>query len=68
MPVVSDDSVRVLDLLTGKEIHRYDRCRKARAFSFSPDGTMAVAGSFRNGMFGFRLPSGDAAKPLIRSR
>ena len=50
-------SVRVLELPSGKEIHRYDHCRYARGFSFSPDGTMAVAGSFRMGVYVFRLPS-----------
>jgi WD40 repeat protein len=52
-----DGSVRVLDLTTGKEIHRYDRCPMARGFSFTPDGTLAAAGSFRQGVFVFRLPS-----------
>jgi WD40 repeat protein len=52
-----DVPVRVLDLLTGKEIHRYENCRGAQSFSFSTDGTMAVAGSFRQGVFVFRLPS-----------
>jgi formylglycine-generating enzyme required for sulfatase activity/WD40 repeat protein/ubiquitin-protein ligase/ribosomal protein L29 len=60
-----DDSVRVLDLADGKEIHRYDKCRYARAFSFSPDGTLAVAGSFRAGMFVFRLPPGKDARPSL---
>lgn len=62
MSVEADDSVRVLDLATGKETHRYDGCRKARAFSFSPDGSLAVAGSFRAGMFVFRLPPPEAEK------
>ena len=53
-------SVRVLDLAAGQEIHRYNGCREAKAFSFSPDGTLAVAGSFRAGMFVFRLPSDKA--------
>jgi WD40 repeat protein len=52
-----DGSVRVYDLGSGKEIHRYDDCRKARAFSFSPDGYFAVAGSFRAGLFVLRLPA-----------
>jgi WD40 repeat protein len=51
-----DGSVRVFDLSTGKEVHSYEGCRKARAFSFSPDGNFAVAGSFRAGLFVFRLP------------
>jgi WD40 repeat protein len=59
----ADGSVRVLDLASGKETYRYDTCPKARAFSFSPDGTLAVAGSFRAGMYVFRLPSGGTARP-----
>ncbi len=58
-----DGSVRVLDLPSGKEACRYDMCPAARSWSFSPDGTVAVAGSFRAGMYVFRLPSGGAAKP-----
>jgi WD40 repeat protein len=60
--VERDKEVRVLDLTTGVEIHRYHDCPKARAFSFTPDGTLAVAGSFREGMFVFRLP------PLTRTQ
>jgi WD40 repeat protein len=52
----ADGSVRVFDLATGKEIHSYQSCRKARSFSFTPDGRIAVAGSFRAGMYVFRLP------------
>jgi WD40 repeat protein len=55
-------SVRVFDLTTGKEIHRYTGCRSVGAFAFSPDGNFAVAGSFRAGMYVFRLP-GKQGKP-----
>jgi WD40 repeat protein len=58
-----DESVRVYDLASGKEIQRYDGARKARGFSFTPDGKFAVAGSFRAGLFVFRLPGGNPAKP-----
>jgi WD40 repeat protein len=58
-----DGSVRVFDLASAKEIHRYDDCRKARAFSFTPDGHFAVAGSFRAGLFVFRLPSAEPVNP-----
>ncbi len=51
-----DGSIRVYDLATGQQIHRYDNCPLARAFSFSPDGTLAMAGSFRRGVYVFRLP------------
>jgi WD40 repeat protein len=55
--VKNDDSVRVLDLSGGQEIHRFDDCPGARAWSFSLDGSLAVAGSFRAGMYVFRLPA-----------
>jgi hypothetical protein len=61
--VKDDGSVRVLDLPSGKETYRYDACPAARAFSFSPDGTLAVAGSFRAGMYVFHLPWGKPANP-----
>jgi WD40 repeat protein len=52
-----DGSVRLFDLASGKEADQYPGCAKARAFSFSPDATTAVAGSFRSGVTVFRLPS-----------
>ncbi len=55
--VKNDATVRVLDLLSGKETYCFNRCPGARAWSFSPDGTLAVAGSFRSGMYVFRLPA-----------
>ncbi len=58
-----DESVRVYDLASGKEIHKYEGCRKARAFSFTPDGKYAVAGSFRAGLFVYRLPATPIPKP-----
>jgi serine/threonine protein kinase/WD40 repeat protein len=58
-----DGSVRVFDLATGKQIHRYDNCPKARSFSFSPDGQYAVAGTFRTKLFVFRLPGKNLVKP-----
>jgi serine/threonine protein kinase len=54
----ADLSVRLYDLTTGKEIQRYPGCRAARSFSFAPDGTVAVGGSFRAGLYMFRLPQG----------
>jgi len=51
-----DGSVRVLDLSTGKEMHRYDNCPAVRVFSISPDETYAVSASFRNGLRVYRLP------------
>jgi len=55
-----DGSIRVIDLATGAETHCFKNCRKARGFSFSPDGTLVVAGSFRAGVFVFRLGSPPA--------
>ena len=55
----ADGVVRVYELKSGKEIHRYQGCRNARAFSFTPDGQYAVAGSFRAGLYVFRLPGGN---------
>ena len=55
--VEADASVRVLALPSGQEIHRYDGCPKARAWCFSPTGRVLVAGSFRAGMYVFRLPT-----------
>jgi len=50
-----DGSVRVIDLVTGEETHCFNNCPKARAFSFH--GPLVVAGSFRAGVFVFRLAS-----------
>jgi WD40 repeat protein/serine/threonine protein kinase len=56
--LTADDNgtVYVLDLKTGKEIHRFENAVKARGFSFSPDGRYAAAGSFRAGVYLWRLP------------
>jgi WD40 repeat protein len=54
-----DNSVRLLDMTTGKDIHTYAGCPGARGFSFSPDNKYAVAGSFRAGLHVFRLPTGE---------
>ncbi len=64
--VCDGQSIHVLDLVTCKETHRFDNCPMARAFSFSPDGTTVVAGSFRAGAFGFKLatPSADGGWSL----
>jgi WD40 repeat protein len=58
----TDSSVRVLELPGGKEIARYDLCPGARSWSFSSDGTLAAAGSFRAGMYVFRLPAPPPTK------
>ncbi len=53
--VCDGGSVHVIDLVTGDETHLFADCPMARAFSFSPDGRTVVAGSFRRGVFVFRL-------------
>jgi serine/threonine protein kinase len=55
-----DNSVRVYDLRGGREILSYPACPAARAFSFTPDGAWSVGGSFRAGLYVFRLPAGKA--------
>jgi WD40 repeat protein len=49
--------VHVYDIYTGMELHHYDGSENPRGFSFSPDGRHAAAGSFRRGVFLFRLPT-----------
>jgi eukaryotic-like serine/threonine-protein kinase len=46
----------VLDLASGKEIERFDTAKNRQGFSFSPDGRYAAAGSFRAGVYLWRLP------------
>jgi hypothetical protein len=58
--VKDDGTVRVLELPGGKEVHRFTGCPGARSWSFTPDSALAVAGSFRQGMYVFRLPSPSA--------
>jgi hypothetical protein len=50
------NSLRVLDLATGKEIHCFESALRCHGFSFSPDGRYAAAGSFRVGVYLWRLP------------
>jgi serine/threonine protein kinase/WD40 repeat protein len=58
-----DGTVRLFDLTSGEEAHRYLGCPKARAFSFSLDGRVVVAGSFRQGMYVFQLPMETQTSP-----
>ena len=51
----ADGSIRVIDLVTGRETHVFPNCQKARGFSFY--GPLVVSGSFRAGVFVFRLAS-----------
>jgi serine/threonine protein kinase len=54
--LTSDDgtNVYVLEVATGKQIHRFN-ARAVKGFSFSPDGRYAAAGSFRAGVYLWRL-------------
>jgi hypothetical protein len=51
-------TVQLLVLEKGKfvEVQRYDNPTHVRGFSFSPDGRHAAAGSFRTGVYLWRLP------------
>ncbi|HEV3303730.1 MAG TPA: hypothetical protein VG055_29020 [Planctomycetaceae bacterium] len=51
-----DQSVRLRDLSTGKELRRYTNVRNSRGLTFSPDGRFAASGSFRAGVYVLRLP------------
>ncbi len=64
--VCDSRSVHVIDLVTGEETHLFGDCPMARAFSFSPDRRTVVAGSFRRGVFVFRLgvPADDGGWKL----
>jgi WD40 repeat protein len=54
----SNNVVQVLDLATGKfiEVQSYDNAIGAQGFSISPNGRYAAAGSFRAGIYLWRLP------------
>jgi WD40 repeat protein len=51
-----DQSVRLRDLSTGTELHRYENVRNSRGLTFSPDGRFGGSGSFRAGVYILRLP------------
>ncbi len=57
LTVHDDTTVRVQDLATGKELHRYQLPGFARSLAFSPDSRFAAAGSFRAGVYLWRLPA-----------
>ena len=52
----ANDTAVVIDLATGKEIQRFENAVGRQGFSFSPDGRYAAAGSFRAGVYLWRLP------------
>ena len=49
-------TVRLIEVATGKEIHRYNLATNPRGLSFSPDGRFAAAGSFRGIVYLWRIP------------
>lgn len=51
-----DQTARLRDLSTGAELCRYAGVRAPKALSISADGRHAAAGSFRAGVYLFRLP------------
>jgi dipeptidyl aminopeptidase/acylaminoacyl peptidase len=59
-----DGSVRVFDLATGKEIHRYEGCRKARAFSLQPGRQLRRGGELPRRHV--RLPPARQAGEVVR--
>jgi WD40 repeat protein/Tfp pilus assembly protein PilF len=53
-----DQTLLARALPEGKEVGRFPGARRAKGFSFSPDGRFAAAGSFRSGVYFFTLPDG----------
>jgi WD40 repeat protein/serine/threonine protein kinase/tetratricopeptide (TPR) repeat protein len=49
-------AVIVIDLATGKQLARFDNAVQRHGFSVSPDSRYAGAGSFRAGVYVWRLP------------
>jgi WD40 repeat protein len=58
----TDQTVRLRDLATGQELHRYAATPqiRTRGLAFSPDGRFAAAGSFRGWVYLWRLPAPPA--------
>jgi WD40 repeat protein len=48
--------VRLLDLASGKEVHRFTCVTSPRGLSFSRDGRLAAGGSFRGVVYLWRIP------------
>jgi WD40 repeat protein len=49
-------SVRLVELATGKEVHRFATAAPPRGLSFSPDGRLAASGSWRGFVHVWRIP------------
>jgi WD40 repeat protein len=50
------NEVRLLELATGREIHRFVLAAPARGLSFSRDGRLAASGSWRGFVYLLRMP------------
>jgi WD40 repeat protein len=48
--------VRLIEVATGKEVHRFELATNPRGLSFSPDGRLAAGGSFRGFLYLWRVP------------
>jgi WD40 repeat protein len=49
-------SVRLIELASGKEVHRFAQEAKPRGLSFSADGRLAASGSWRGLVYLWRIP------------
>jgi WD40 repeat protein len=57
--LVGEDSQRVarlIELASGREVHRFPMGTPLRGVSFSPDGRTAVSGSWRGWIYQWRMP------------
>ena len=54
----TNQTVRVRELATGKELHRFNTAPQTgtRSLAFSPDSHFAAGGSFRGWVYLWRLP------------
>jgi WD40 repeat protein len=50
------NEVRLFEMASGKEIHRFLLAAPARGLSFSPDGRYAACGTWRGFVYLFRMP------------
>jgi hypothetical protein len=50
--------VRLIELASGKEVHRFKCVSNPRGLTFSPDGRMAASGSWRDFVYLWQLPAG----------
>ncbi len=60
--------LRLVELETGKEIHRFELANNPRGLSISPDGRLAVCGSFRGLVYLWRLPGTFAIERTVTEK